>query len=192
MSYLKTIEYEIIPEESFLVIRNCSGCNRKTHFKNTGKFRVNANGNKLDVWLIYQCEHCKHTFNLTIYERQKAASIPKKEYQSFLDNDEQLAEVYGRNLAFFKKNKAEVDFQNLQYNLVKQQERTEKVECQEQVKIVIHNPCCLKIRPEKQISQVLGMSASHVKKMMEQGEITTETISMQMISFHVKQDVMED
>ena len=75
MSYLKKIEYEIIPKESFMVIRNCSGCGRKSYFKNTKRFRVNANGNKLDVWLIYQCEKCRHTLNLTIYERQKASSV---------------------------------------------------------------------------------------------------------------------
>ena len=71
MSYLKKIEYEIVPKECFKVTRNCSGCGTKTRYINTKRFRVNANGNKLDVWLIYQCEKCKHTFNLAIYERQK-------------------------------------------------------------------------------------------------------------------------
>ena len=88
MSYSKKIEYEIVPEESFSVIRNCSGCGKKTSFKNTKKFRVNANGNILDIWLIYQCVECKHTLNLAIYERKKASSITKEEYQCFLDNDE--------------------------------------------------------------------------------------------------------
>lgn len=106
MSYLKKIEYEIVPKDSFSVIRNCSGCGRKTHFKNTGKFRVNANGNKLDIWLIYQCENCKHTFNLTVYERTKAISVPTEEYKRFLANDEMLAEAYGKNLSFFLKNKS--------------------------------------------------------------------------------------
>ena len=45
------------------------------------KFRVNANGNILDIWLIYQCVECKHTLNLAIYERKKASSITKEEYQ---------------------------------------------------------------------------------------------------------------
>ncbi|WP_322169633.1 DUF1062 domain-containing protein [Acutalibacter caecimuris] len=26
-----------------------------------GKFRVNANGRRLDVWLIYRCEKCGHS-----------------------------------------------------------------------------------------------------------------------------------
>ena len=46
MSYLEKIEYEIVPKESLSVIRNCSGCGKKSHFSNTKKFRVNANGSK--------------------------------------------------------------------------------------------------------------------------------------------------
>ena len=85
MSYLKKIEYEIILKDSFWVARNCPKCGRKTHYINTKKFRINANGNKLDVWLIYQCAECKHTLNLAIYKRQKVSSIPKEEYQCFLE-----------------------------------------------------------------------------------------------------------
>lgn len=108
MSYSKKIEYKNVPAESFAVIRKCSGCGKKVHYVNTKRFRVNANGNRLDVWLIYQCEKCKHTLNLTIYERRKPSSVPEEEYQRFLDNDEALAEEYGRNVAFLKKNKVEV------------------------------------------------------------------------------------
>lgn len=58
MSYLTKIEYEIALNDSLSVIWGCSKCGAKTRFRNTKKFRVNANGNKLDVWLIYQCENC--------------------------------------------------------------------------------------------------------------------------------------
>ena len=105
MSYLKKMEYEIVLKDSFWVIRNCPKCGRKTYFKNTRKFRVNANGNKLDAWLIYQCEECKHTLNISIYERRKVSSIPKEEYQRFLKNDEQFAEMHGKNVQLFRKNK---------------------------------------------------------------------------------------
>lgn len=76
------------------VIRNCSGCGKKSYFINMKRFRVNTNGNRLDVWLIYQCENCKHTYNFTIHERAKVSSLPEKEYQHLLSNDERLAEMY--------------------------------------------------------------------------------------------------
>ena len=116
MSYIKKIEYEVVPQESFSVIRNCPGCGVKTNYRNTKRFRVNANGNRLDVWLIYQCEKCKHALNLTVYERQKAAIIPKDEYQHFLSNDEETAEKYGMNFDFFCIIKGEDDMDDITYS----------------------------------------------------------------------------
>lgn len=171
MSYLTKIEYEMILRESFLVIRNCPDCGRKTHFKNTKKFRVNANGSKLDVWLIYQCEECRHTLNLAIYERQKVSSISKEEFQRFLDNDEKLAERYGKSLQLFQKNKADIDFDRINYGYVRLRETMEKSESGEQTLITIHNSYGLKIRPEKQIAAVFGLSRSQVKTLLEEGEI---------------------
>lgn len=174
MSYLKKIEYKIYMKESFLVIRGCSKCGRKTRYKNTKKFRVNANRNKLDIWLIYQCEECNHTLNLAIYERQRVSSIPKKEYQYFLENDEQLAEVYGKNIQLFRRNKMDVDYERLDYDLVKLDETIESIDSKDQIVIIIHNPYQLKIHPERQIAKVLGMSRSQLKKLAEQDEIKLE------------------
>lgn len=182
MSYIKKKEYEIIPKECFKVVHNCSGCGTKTHYINTKRFRVNANGNRLDIWLIYQCEKCKHTRNLTIYERQKPASVPKEDYQRFLSNDEELAVEYGKNFSFFKKNKAEVDAGSIQYEYVKLQEEQEECEGENQELITIHNPYGLKIRSEKQIAEVLGMSRSSVKKEMEQESILVEDVSSEILS----------
>lgn len=183
MSYLKKIEYEIIPKDSFWVIRSCPKCGRKTHFKNTKKFRVNANGNKLDIWLIYQCEECKHTLNLAIYERQKVSTIPREEYRRFLDNDGQLAEKYGKNMQLFRKNKADIDFDRINYDFVKLHETLESSDCGEQMVITINNPYQLKLRPEKQIAEVLGLSRSQVKNLLEKGEIKWKILQNRLIIF---------
>lgn len=198
MSYLKKIEYKIMPRKSFRVIRNCSGCGKKTHFINTERFRVNANGNKIDVWLIYQCENCKHTCNLTVYERQKPSSIPQEEYQAFLRNDEEMAVAYGMNMQFFKKNKAEVDAAEAEYDFIRlseceneagAEEFDEYKQSNDKVQIQIHNPYNLKLRTEQQIAEVLGISGSRVKKLMEQEQIETESVSSGMISVYVNKDV---
>ncbi len=189
MSYLK-IEYEIVPTESFCVIRGCSGCGRKTHFRNTQKFRVNANGNRVDVWLIYQCEHCKHTLNLAVYERQKVSSVPKAEYEAFLSNDAQLAQQYGKTLSLFQKNKAAVDFEQMNYSYVKLHETIQDSGSDKSMELTIHNPCGLKIRPEKQIADVLGLSRSQVKKRMAQGEILVDETDFGKLHFYSPHCIM--
>lgn len=182
MSYLKKIEYEVIPRDSFPVIRNCAKCGRKTHFINTKKFRVNANGNKLDVWLIYQCEECKHTLNLAIYERQRVSSIAEEEYERFLANDEQLTEMYGRNIQLFRKNKADIDMGAVEYEFVKLKEMVETSASEEKTVITIHNPYQLKIRPEKHIAEMLGLSRNQMKRRMDLGEIKLDRSLPQYIS----------
>lgn len=185
MCYLKKMEYEIVLKDSFWVIRNCPKCGRKTYFINTRKFRVNVNGNKLDVWLIYQCEGCKHTLNLSIYERQKVSSIPKREYQCFLNNDEQFAEMYGKNVQLFRKNKVTIDFEKTNHDFVKLHETMKYSDFEKQVVIAVNNPYQLKIRPEKQIAEILGLSRSQVKNLLEKGEMEVMTKLPQFISVSI-------
>ena len=185
MCYLKKMEYEIVLKDSFWVIRNCPKCGRKTYFINTRKFRVNVNGNKLDVWLIYQCEGCKHTLNLSIYERQKVSSIPKREYQCFLNNDEQFAEMYGKNVQLFRKNKVTIEFEKTNHDFVKLHETMEYGDFEKQVVIAVNNPYQMKIRPEKQIAEILGLSRSQVKNLLEKGEMEVMTKLPQFISVSI-------
>ena len=110
MSYFSKKEADSIPAESFKIIRKCSICGKKSIYINSNKFRVNANGNRIDVWLIYQCRKCKHTFNMTIYERLRKDALSLELYTGFMENDEELARVYGTDKSLFVKNKAEIDW----------------------------------------------------------------------------------
>ena len=118
MSYLNKRTYTIVPAEAFKIVRNCPGCGRKMPYSSTGNFRVNANGNQLDVWLIYQCLKCRHTYNLAIYERVKPADLKREEYQSFLNNDQDTAFQYGLNREIFSKNKAEIIWDDICYDVI--------------------------------------------------------------------------
>ena len=89
------------------VFHRCGGCGKKQEFLNSGKFRVNANGNSVDVWLIYRCRKCKHSWNLTIVERTRPGRIPSELFEAFQANDAPTAAAYGRDVMFLKRNRAE-------------------------------------------------------------------------------------
>ena len=91
---------------SLSMYHRCGGCGKKQEFINSGKFRVNANGNRVDVWLIYRCKKCKHSWNLTVYERVRPSKIEPDVYKLFLENDYDLALEYGNNIEFLKWNNA--------------------------------------------------------------------------------------
>ena len=180
MSYLKTIEYRILPQHAYKIQRNCSGCKGKSDYINTGNFRVNANGSRIDVWLIYQCEKCRHTYNLTVYERVKPTDIPEESYRRFLANDEELALAYGMNKALLAKNKAFISDEDMEYELQKVTPDEELLHngsynLQEDdnagLQIILQNPYEIKMRSDKLVSEILQISRSRAKKMLDDGSV---------------------
>lgn len=186
MSYLRKFEYKIIPEESLQISKNCPGCGCKTLFRNTGCFRVNANGNKIDVWLIYQCSQCKHTKNLTVYERCKPDFLTKEAYKAFFDNSSETALSYGTDISFFSRNKAEIDWSVLKYRIQSDHDLSHVGDSgfQKGDLIIIRNELALKIRMEKILSQILGLTRADLQKRQNTGEIEMEKNKLEH-SIHV-------
>ncbi|HHZ05366.1 MAG TPA: DUF1062 domain-containing protein [Clostridiales bacterium] len=175
MSCLLT-QWRIIPTNSPLIIRNCSKCGQKSEYINTGNFRVNANGNNLDVWLIYQCNKCKTTYNLSIYERISPNKIPKSEYEKFLANDIDLALQYSLNKDVLRKNKAQAVLDMVEF-VIAGDTAMEGLPQHNSVTVEIINPYNLPIRTLRLIASQLNLSRSKVRKLIEQGIITSSNIN---------------
>lgn len=170
MSYLNKYQWELVPENLPIVKRNCPKCNEKTNYINSEKFRINANKNNIDIWLIYKCEECKSTWNMTIYERIKPTNISKQEYDKFLSNDRELARKYAFNLSIYSKNKAEVILDNINYRLVPRKLEAYYIKEDELViEIICKYP--LELRVDKLLSDVLGVSRSKIKCMLKEGVV---------------------
>lgn len=166
MSYLKEYEWELIPKTLPTIRRICPKCGKKTNYINTKKFRVNANKSNLDVWLIYQCDKCKSTYNMTIYKRIKPIDISRYEYEKFLSNDEDLAKEYSFNLDFYSKNKAEAIFDDITYSVEKKEIETNYCDSGEII-INIISKFPTNLRVDKLLSDNLDLTRSTVKKLYE-------------------------
>ncbi|MET7880249.1 DUF1062 domain-containing protein [Micromonospora profundi] len=55
-----------------------------------GRFRVNANGKLLDVWLLINCVSCDRTSKLTLHERTPVSSFDPDELEGYRVNDADL------------------------------------------------------------------------------------------------------
>lgn len=75
---------------------HCGRCGRERGFVSSGKFRLNANGKKLDAWLVYRCCVCGDSFNRAIFERRSSAGIDPGLIEALHRNDAGLA----RRIAF--------------------------------------------------------------------------------------------
>ncbi|MCR1843359.1 DUF1062 domain-containing protein [Murimonas intestini] len=166
-NYPNHADYVIHPQSSYRIIRNCPGCGCKTSYVNTGNFRVNANGNRVDIWLIYQCEKCRHTYNVTLYERVSPSSVGE-DFRLFQENSRELALRWGCDKGLFQRNRAEIDLENIEYTIVhvRQVGRLEG-----NISICIRNPFELKIRTEKVLAEILEVSRSRLKSMIKEGRV---------------------
>ena len=158
----------IVPDQLPTVIRRCPKCKGKTEFQNSGRFRVNANGKLLDVWLIYRCSHCDTSWNMTIIERANPENIDKEEYKGFLSNSPQLAASYGSNRELFIKNKAEIVEVKSGYHILKTPSVT-PVNKEYSLEIQIKNPSALKLRADVLLAGELKVSRSQIKKWFDDG-----------------------
>jgi hypothetical protein len=190
-------QWELVPQNLPVVRRNCPKCNEKTHFINTQKFRVNANKSNIDIWLIYQCENCKSTWNLTIYERINPSDISNEIYERFLANDTDLARDYGFDLHVHARNRAELILDDVTYTLkvsnrksvekstselrlersINQDRSNKQDTSQKETVIQILSKYNLDIRVDKLLSDNLGISRGKVKKMYESQLIYSEEYS---------------
>jgi hypothetical protein len=68
-------------------MRRCQGCHRPRRFRCTNKFRVNANGRSIDVWLLFDCCSCGATAKLPVLERVAVSKIGRARLQAFETND---------------------------------------------------------------------------------------------------------
>lgn len=162
MSYQIKKEWLIKPKSTPVVRKNCSKCGTKTHFINSKKFRVNANGKNIDIWLIFNCEHCKSNWNMTIHERINPKTIDPVLYYQFLSNDGELAEVMGSDLKLHVKNKSECVYLDQAYHIEEVViSRTDKAESYE---VTLRCPLPISMRVDKLLSIQLGISRSSVQK----------------------------
>lgn len=173
MDKTKRQQWTIIPRTMPKVKRNCTKCGKKSNFQNSGKFRVNANGRLVDVWLIYRCVKCKTVWNMTIYERMDAAAITKEEYRGFMSNHAELAEQYGTDADIFIQNKAEPVVEDIEYD-IKTILMEQNCETENDAEIEFLSPAYMEVRVDSLLAKQLGFSRSYVKKCCKEGLIYQE------------------
>lgn len=97
------------------------------------------------------------------------------EFRCFMENDYKLARKYGTNKSIFVKNKAEIDWSSIDYQIISK--NSEKLLSDELINykagdyIQLCNPLGLNIRSDKIIADVLGVTRSKLKQIYERGII---------------------
>ncbi|MEX2630789.1 MAG: DUF1062 domain-containing protein [Tistlia sp.] len=82
---------------------SCSRCGKPRSHVSSGKFRINANGRRLDAWLFYRCADCERTWNRPLFERRPLASLEPGLREALTLNDPGLARRFAFDLVDLKR-----------------------------------------------------------------------------------------
>lgn len=81
----------------------CSRCRGRRGFRSSGRIRVNANGRRIDAWLVYRCTQCDATWNRPIVERRDVARLDRAFLLSLQANDPDLVRALAFDVASLKR-----------------------------------------------------------------------------------------
>jgi hypothetical protein len=96
MSDVLRVQWTIIARTAPQPWLACRRCGETRRFRSSDKIRVNANGKRVDAWLIYKCTDCDGTWNRPILERRPVRAIDPDFLESLHSSEPALA----RRLAF--------------------------------------------------------------------------------------------
>lgn len=71
--------------------------------------RLNANGKRLDAWLIYRCTVCENTWNRAILERQPVGTLAPSLIVSLQANDPALVRRLSFDIAALRRESARIE-----------------------------------------------------------------------------------
>jgi hypothetical protein len=135
----------------------CARCARVSSFHCTEKFRVNANGGLLDVWLLYRCALCDDAHKARVQRRVPARSLPRELIAGYQGDDAGLV----RACAFTLARGAEAPYRVLRPPLPEA--------CGFVAHIEQAEPCCA--RWDRLLAGELGWSRSRVAREAERGAL---------------------
>lgn len=103
---MKTIVWHVEATAAPAALRPCGTCGAEARFESTGRFRVNAQKKRLDVWLIYRCAGCGSVWNCAVISRSRPAGVGRERLERFMGNDPGLALTCALDAGLLKRNGA--------------------------------------------------------------------------------------
>ncbi|MEV0208437.1 DUF1062 domain-containing protein [Streptomyces sp. NPDC050788] len=92
-----------------MVVRPCPDCPGTRH-RPSGRFRVNANGKLLDVWLLLHCAGCGRTSKVPVHERAHVSSLDPARLVAYESNDPAAVRELAMSASLAAKNEYRLDW----------------------------------------------------------------------------------
>lgn len=150
------------------VVRPCPDCPGTRHHP-SGKFRVNANGKLLDVWLLLSCAGCDRTSKVPVHERVHVQSLEPARLVAYETNDPAVVAALTMSASLAAKNRYRLDWTGtweLETDAV-----CDALERSTRVTVLIGFELPAPVRVERLLMLGLGVSRGEVRRRVADGRI---------------------
>jgi len=150
---------------------NCRRCDVPRAFESSGKFRLNANGKRLDAWLVYRCRTCSANWNRPIFERRHRAGIDPAMLDALHANDPALAAEVAADRAGLSRWASRVEELEDDAPSIRRSLRAGSPADATVLDIKLRAPAPFSMRTDRLVALGLGLSRARVSSFMEQRRI---------------------
>ncbi|WP_262576530.1 DUF1062 domain-containing protein [Agrobacterium tumefaciens] len=162
------VQWTITPRTAPQPWLACSGCGDLRAFQASGKIRLNANGRKLDAWLIYKCLICDKSWNRPIFERQNVRDISPSVMEALQSNDPQWIRAETFNLEALRRKSKRID-EFPEFDIEKKIKDEPPDWTKAEIDLTV--PLQTGIRLDRLLASELGLSRSMLQKLHDGGTI---------------------
>jgi len=149
----------------------CGGCGTLKPFQSSGKVRLNANGKRLDAWLIYKCIDCARIWNRPLFERRTLKEIDPKVLEAAHFSTPDWVRAQEFDIAGLRRHAQRVD-EFSEADIDKRDVGEGAMPGQIVIKLDVTLPTSLRL--DRLLAGELGLSRSKLQSLHEQGLLVIE------------------
>ncbi|MFF2321400.1 DUF1062 domain-containing protein [Agrobacterium sp. NPDC058088] len=172
MCNLLRVQWTITPRTAPQPWLACNGCGELRAFQASGKIRLNANGRKLDAWLIYRCLICDKSWNRPIFERQNVRDISPAVLEALQSNDPEWIKAETFNLEALRRKSQRID-EFAEFDIEKKIRDEPPDWTAAEIDLAVPFPAG--IRLDRLLASELGLSRSMLQKLHDDGQIRAQS-----------------
>lgn len=150
--------------------RGCPRCGIQRAFECSGKFRLNANGRRLDAWLVYKCTTCDDTWNHTLFERRNARDLDPNLLSALETNDPVLVSRFAFDVMALRQSAHRVE--EFAGSVARKEELADRPGTPRRLEIILSMPVPVSIRLDRLLATELGLPRARIAAMSDAGHIT--------------------
>ncbi|WP_054310310.1 DUF1062 domain-containing protein [Mesorhizobium sp. 1M-11] len=140
--------------------RACPRCGTQRAFECSDKVRLNANGRRLDAWLVYKCVSCDDTWNHTLFERRNARDLDPDMLSGLEANDPVLVSRFAFDVAALRRVAHRVE--EFAGSVARKEVLGDRPDRPKRLEIFLSLPSPVSIRLDRLLSMELGLSRARI------------------------------